>query len=109
MPQTIRGVMNEFKEKQLHSGSSKGKVVTNPKQALAIGISEQNKLKGAPKDSHQDGEILDDKTSKRPMNAGKGSSPQLRRVSMPRVVPKMPNVRASSDFKNLMGALKRRG
>ena len=31
--------MEEFKEGRLHSGSSKGPVVTNPKQAIAIGLS----------------------------------------------------------------------
>jgi hypothetical protein len=41
MPKSIRGVMHEFKRGELHSGSSKGKVVTNPKQAIAIALSEQ--------------------------------------------------------------------
>jgi Family of unknown function (DUF6496) len=38
-------VMHEFGEGALHSGSKKGPVVTNPKQALAIGYSEARKLK----------------------------------------------------------------
>lgn len=33
-------VMREFKTGTLHSGSKKGPVVTNRKQAIAIGISE---------------------------------------------------------------------
>jgi hypothetical protein len=33
-------VMNEFKAGELHSGSKKGPVVTNPKQAVAIAMSE---------------------------------------------------------------------
>ena len=33
-------VMGEFKEGALHSGSKKGPVVTNPKQAKAIALSE---------------------------------------------------------------------
>lgn len=41
MPKSIAGVMREFKSGALHSGSSTGKVVTNPKQAVAIAISEQ--------------------------------------------------------------------
>jgi hypothetical protein len=41
MPRTIRGVMDEFKHGQLHSGSSTGKVVTARKQAVAIALSEQ--------------------------------------------------------------------
>lgn len=38
-------VMEEFKKGELHSGSKKGPVVTNPKQAVAIGISEAKKKK----------------------------------------------------------------
>lgn len=36
----IGKVMHEFKEGTLHSGSKSGPVVTNPKQAQAIAISE---------------------------------------------------------------------
>ncbi len=36
----IKKVMREFKEGDLHSGSKTGKVVTNPKQAIAISMSE---------------------------------------------------------------------
>jgi len=39
----IKKVMHEFKEGELHSGSKKGPVVTNPRQALAISISEARK------------------------------------------------------------------
>lgn len=31
--------MHEFKQGKLHSGSKKGPIVTNPKQALAISLS----------------------------------------------------------------------
>ena len=37
-------VMGEFKDKGLHSGKG-GKVVTNPRQAIAIALSEASKLK----------------------------------------------------------------
>ena len=37
-------VMAEFKDKGLHSGKG-GKVVTNPKQAVAIALSEARKAK----------------------------------------------------------------
>lgn len=47
MPKSILGVMREYKGGQLYSGSSKGPVVTNRKQAVAIAISEQ-KPKGHP-------------------------------------------------------------
>lgn len=36
----IKKVMHEFKEGDLHSGSKKGPIVKNPKQATAIAMSE---------------------------------------------------------------------
>lgn len=42
-PNKIGYVFEEFKEGKLKSGS--GQKVTNPKQAIAIGISEANKKK----------------------------------------------------------------
>lgn len=39
----IKKVMTEFKEHKLHSGSKKGPMVDNPKQAIAIGLSEARK------------------------------------------------------------------
>jgi len=36
----VSKVMHEFKEKKLHSGSKKGPLVKNPKQAIAISLSE---------------------------------------------------------------------
>lgn len=38
-------VMSEFKEGKLRSGSKKGPTVTNPKQAIAIALSESRKVK----------------------------------------------------------------
>lgn len=46
MPKSVEGVMHEFKHGQLHSGSSTGKKVTNRKQAIAIALSEQRRMKG---------------------------------------------------------------
>ena len=46
MPKDMRGVMDEFKHGELHSGSSQGPVVNNRKQAIAIGLSEQRKMRG---------------------------------------------------------------
>ncbi len=40
----VKKVMKEYKEGKLHSGSKKGPKVTNPKQAIAIGLSEQRKV-----------------------------------------------------------------
>ena len=39
----VKVVMEEFKRGDLHSGSKKGPRVTNPKQAIAIALSEQRK------------------------------------------------------------------
>lgn len=39
----VEKVMHEFKEGKLHSGSKKGPEVTNPKQAVAIALSEARK------------------------------------------------------------------
>ena len=36
-------VMTKFKEGKLHSGSKKGPVVTNPRQAIAIKMGEERK------------------------------------------------------------------
>lgn len=44
MPKDMHGVMSEFKHGDLHSGSKKGPVVKNRRQAIAIGISEQKQL-----------------------------------------------------------------
>ena len=39
----VAKTMHEFEEGKLHSGSKKGPVVSNPKQAIAIGLSEARK------------------------------------------------------------------
>ena len=50
MPKDMKGVMKEWKQGKLHSGSSKGPVVKNQKQAVAIGLSEQRQMgKKVPK------------------------------------------------------------
>jgi len=36
---TMKHEMDEFKAGKLHSGSKKGPIVKNPKQAIAIGLS----------------------------------------------------------------------
>lgn len=41
----MKKVMQEYKAGELHSGSKKGPVVTNPKQAVAIAMSEAKKAK----------------------------------------------------------------
>jgi hypothetical protein len=39
----MKNTMHEFKKGSLHSGSKKGPKVTNRKQAIAIGLSEERK------------------------------------------------------------------
>jgi hypothetical protein len=41
----VKKVMHEFKTGTLHTGSKKGPVVKNPKQAIAIALSEAGKSK----------------------------------------------------------------
>ena len=41
----VKFVMEEFKAGKLHSGSKKGPEVTNPKQAIAIALSEARKAR----------------------------------------------------------------
>ncbi len=48
MPKSVKGVMGEYKRGVLHSGSSTGRVVTNPRQAVAIAMAEQRQQAGAP-------------------------------------------------------------
>ena len=43
----VSKVMHEFVEGVLHSGSKTGKKVTSRKQAIAIGLSEQRRERGA--------------------------------------------------------------
>lgn len=42
----IRKAMHKFKEGELHTGSKKGPVVKNRRQAVAIAMSESRKKKG---------------------------------------------------------------
>ncbi len=52
MPKSVKGVMDEWKAGALHSGSKKGPVVKNQKQAVAIALSEQRQQgKGGKKKS----------------------------------------------------------
>ncbi len=46
----IEKVLYEFKEGELHSGSKKGPIVSNKKQAIAIGLSEARKSKKKKKE-----------------------------------------------------------
>ena len=41
----VTGAMKEFKAGKLHSGSKKGPRITNPKQAIAVALSESGQSK----------------------------------------------------------------
>jgi hypothetical protein len=41
----MKDEMHKFKEGKLHSGSKSGPIVTNPKQAIAISLSESGQSK----------------------------------------------------------------
>jgi hypothetical protein len=41
----VKEEMDKFKEGKLHSGSKKGPIVSNPKQAIAIALSESGQSK----------------------------------------------------------------
>lgn len=41
----VKKEMDKFEKKELHSGSKKGPIVTNPKQAIAIALSESGQSK----------------------------------------------------------------
>jgi hypothetical protein len=53
--QKVKAEMHKFKAGKLHSGSKKGPVVTNPKQAIAISLSEAglSKKKKKAKKKHK--------------------------------------------------------
>lgn len=78
----IAKVMGEFKSGTLHSGSKKGPEVTNPKQAVAIAMSEARKagMKAPVKKNH--GGSMSESTSARPTDA-KGRPISNERLNAP--------------------------
>lgn len=48
----LRATLHEFAQGQLHSGSKEGPTVTNPKQAIAIGLNDTPKKKKGGKFKH---------------------------------------------------------
>jgi hypothetical protein len=49
----VKKVMHEYEEGKLHSGSKSGPVVTNPKQAIAIALSEKRAAEHGKKKKHK--------------------------------------------------------
>jgi uncharacterized protein DUF6496 len=47
----VKKVMHEYGQRKLHSGSKKGPVVSNRKQAVAIALSEAKHMKGKKRGS----------------------------------------------------------
>ena len=64
----ISKVMGEFKRGELHSGSKKGHEVKNPKQAVAIALSEAGKSK--PVKKNEGGRMMREGISARPVKVG---------------------------------------
>lgn len=64
----ISKVMGEFKRGELHSGSKKGPEVKNPKQAIAIALSEAGKSK--PVKKNEGGRMMRESISARPVKVG---------------------------------------
>ncbi len=64
MPKSVKGVMHEFKHGELHSGSSRGPVVKNPKQAIAIAMSEQRAAHASHPNASRLGHYLHPKKSR---------------------------------------------
>lgn len=75
-------VMQEFAEGDLHSGSKKGPIVKNPKQALAIGYSEARRAAKKPVKKQVGGEISVEESmeGRLPQNAAMAAREQAGRI-----------------------------
>lgn len=78
----ISKVMGEFKSGALHSGSKKGPEVTNPKQAVAIALSEARKAGAKVPVKKKFGGLMAESTSARPTDA-KGRPISNERLNAP--------------------------
>jgi hypothetical protein len=76
----VAKVMREFKEGTLHSGSKEGPKVRNPKQAVAIALSEARR--GAKTKYFSGGEVLT-KAERNELSPSKFGLPGSRRFPMP--------------------------
>lgn len=78
----IAKVMGEFKSGALHSGSKKGPEVTNPKQAVAIALSEARKAGAKIPVKKAGGGRMSESTSSRPVDS-KGRPISNERLNAP--------------------------
>ena len=75
----VEKVMSEYKKGELHSGSKKGPLVKNPKQAVAIALSEARKA-GAKIPKKAEGGSVDAYGNKKEPYRGSPLTPEMRKM-----------------------------
>lgn len=75
----VEKVMSEYKKGELHSGSKKGPLVKNPKQAVAIALSEARKS-GAKIPKKAEGGSVDAYGNKKEPYRGSPLTPEMRKM-----------------------------
>jgi hypothetical protein len=78
----VEKVMSEFKSGDLHSGSKKGPVVKNPKQAMAIALSEKKAAGYEEGGTVTPSSMMKDKARSKEMSTAKPASKPVQRPPM---------------------------